>query len=230
LIVVATPSKPYGTFYGTAALRDSVTGKIVVDEVTGLPKTDPVNRYFGSYLPNYQASLGADFNFKGLSLNVLFGTKQGGQFYSHTRNTMGFVGTSPETTVNGRQDYVFPNSVYLGADGRYVNNTDVTFHPYSFYTGAQFGSLADFGLVDASYIKFRSASLNYSIPVKFLTKTPLTGLTVGVFGNNLFIWTPKENKFADPEINSQGASNVQGFEYSATPSLRNYGFNVRLSF
>ncbi|MES2732147.1 MAG: SusC/RagA family TonB-linked outer membrane protein [Bacteroidota bacterium] len=230
IIVVATPGKPYGTFYGTAALRDPATGKIVIDAVTGLPQTDPLNRYFGSYLPNYQASLGATLSYKGLSLMVLFDTKQGGQFYSRTRNTMAFVGTSPETTTNERQDYPFPNSVYLGADGKsFVNNTDVNFHPYTFYTGLA-GSISDFSLLDASFIKFREASINYSIPSKFLANTPISGLTVGVFGNNLFIWTPKENAFADPEINSQGASNVQGFEFGATPSLRNYGFNVRLSF
>lgn len=229
LTIVATPSQPYGTFYGTAALRDPATGKIVVDAATGLPKTDPENRYFGSYLPEYQASLGASLSFKGLSLMVLFDKKQGGQFYSRTRNTMAFVGTSPESTVNGRQDFPFPNSVYLGADGNYVNNTDVNFHPYTFYTGLA-GSLSDFSMVDASFVKFREASLNYTIPARFLTKTPFTGLTVGVFGNNLFIWTPKSNTFADPEINSQGASNVQGFEFGATPSLRNYGCNVRLSF
>jgi TonB-linked SusC/RagA family outer membrane protein len=232
MIVVATVGKPYGTFYGTAALRDSLTGKIVVDPSTGIPLADPVNRYFGSYLPDYQASLGATFTFKGISLNVLFDTKQGGQFYSRTRNTMAFVGTSPETTINNRQDLPFPNSVYVGTDGRYVNNVGteaVNFHPYTFYTNS-FDNYSEFSLVDASFIKFREASINYTFPASLLTKTPFTGVTIGAFGNNLFIWTPKENTFADPEINSQGASNVQGFEFTATPSLRNYGFNVRLSF
>jgi hypothetical protein len=53
---------------------------------------------------------------------------------------------------------------------------------------------------------------------------------VGVFGNNLFIWTPSENKYADPEVNSAGAGNAQGFDYTAQPSLRNYGINVKVSF
>jgi hypothetical protein len=232
MIVVAAVGKPYGTFYGTAALRDAATGKVVVDSETGIPLASPVNKYFGSYLPDYQASLGVTFTYKGLSLNVLFDTKQGGQFYSRTRNTMAFVGSSPETTVNGRQDYPFPNSVYAGSDGRYVDNSGanaVNFHPYTFYTSS-FDNYAEFSLVDASFIKFREASINYTFPASLLTKTPFTGLTVGVFGNNLFIWTPKENTYADPEINSQGASNVQGFEFTATPSQRNYGFNVRLSF
>jgi hypothetical protein len=160
----------------------------------------------------------------------LFDTKQGGYFYSNTREDQAFVGTSPETVQNNRQDYVFPNSVYQAPDGSYVPNTEITFHPYTYYTNIiGQNKIPEFNLVSASYVKFREASLNYTFPSRLFEKTPLSGVTVGVFGNNLFIWTPKENTYADPEINSQGASNVQGFEFSATPSLRNYGFNVRLT-
>ncbi len=230
MYVVATVGKPYGTFYGAGALRDPATGRVVIDPLTGLPITDPTNRYFGSYLPDYQASLGATLSYKGFTLNALFDTKQGGYFYSNTREDQAFVGTSPETVQNNRQDYVFPNSVYQAPDGSYVPNTEITFHPYTYYTNIiGQNKIPEFNLVSASYVKFREASLNYTFPSRLFEKTPLSGVTVGVFGNNLFIWTPKENTYADPEINSQGASNVQGFEFSATPSLRNYGFNVRLT-
>jgi TonB-linked SusC/RagA family outer membrane protein len=231
MTIVAAVGKPYGTFYGTAALRDTITGKIVVDGATGLPVSDPKNRYFGSYQADYLASLGATFSYKGFALRVLFDTKQGGVFYSHTKETMDFVGSAPETTTNDRKDFVYPNSVIAAPDGKsYFANTSVTLHPYTYYTSILGGGkIPELMLVDASYIKFREASINYTVPSNFLKKTPFSDLTIGVFGNNLFIWTPKQNQYADPEINSQGASNVQGFEFSAAPSLRNYGFNIRVS-
>ncbi len=224
--VVAAVGKPYGSFYGLDFQRDP-SGKVVVDNATGQPIPGP-NRYFGSYLPNYQASLGASFAFKGISLNVLFDTKQGGQFYSGTKAGMDFVGTSLETTQNNRKDYVFPNSVIQNKDGSYTDNTSLTFHPYTYYTTSVLQPSQH--LIDASYIKFREAALNYSIPNRFLLKTPFTSISASVFGNNLFIWTPKQNQYSDPEINSQGASNAQGFEFYANPSLRNYGFRLNLSF
>ena len=225
MAIVAAVGKPYGTFYGVDYQRDP-NGNTVIDNQTGLPVTGP-NRYFGSYLPNYQASLGSTFTFKNFSLNVLFDTKQGGQFYSGTKNTMDFVGTSTETTQNGRKDYIFPNSVIQNADGTFTNNTNITFHPYTYYTNT---IQASQHLIDASYIKFREASLSYAIPSNFLKKTPFTAISASIFGNNLFIWTPKQNEYSDPEINSQGASNAQGFEFNANPSLRNYGFRVNMNF
>jgi hypothetical protein len=51
-----------------------------------------------------------------------------------------------------------------------------------------------------------------------------------LFGNNLWIRTAKENRYADPEINSAGAGNLQGFDFTAQPSVRNYGVNLRVTF
>jgi hypothetical protein len=55
-------------------------------------------------------------------------------------------------------------------------------------------------------------------------------VTVGLFGNNLFIWTPRENRYVDPEINSAGATNLQGFDFTAQPSQRNFGFSITATF
>jgi hypothetical protein len=72
--------------------------------------------------------------------------------------------------------------------------------------------------------------LAYQFSKNQLRNTKLGGLTIGVFGNNLFLWTPKSNQYADPEVNSAGSSNAQGFDFTAQPSVRNYGINLRASF
>ena len=224
--VVAKVGSPYGTFYTDGYLRDN-SNHVVVDSSTGLPLIDKTgSKFFGSYLPKWQASWGTSLSYKGFSFYVMFDTKQGGEFYSRTKDLLAFVGTSAESA--NREDQVWANSVYKGSDGAYHAN-DTKYSPYQFNTNQQ-NRPGEFQLVDASYVKLREMRLSYNLPNKWLNKTPFGGATVSLYGNNLFIWTPKSNQFTDPELSSNGAANAQGFEFSAAPSLRNYGFNLKFTF
>ena len=222
--IVAAVGKTYGEFYAVDNATDA-QGRTIVDAETGLPLPTESAQYLGSYNPKYQASAGANIKFKNFSMNVLFDTKRGGMFYSRTRDLMGFVGASEETGGD-RIGVIFPNSVYLDENGNSVVNTDVLYNKQDYYSDRIPGQ----HLVDASFVKLRTLSLAYTFNKEQLQKSPFGQLTIGVFGNNLFIWTPESNKYADPEVNSAGAGNVQGFDYTAQPSIRNFGLNVRVSF
>ena len=223
--VVAGNGKPYGQFYSTDLLRDN-QGRVVVDATTGMPQSTPTAVYLGTYNPDFQASLGTNFSFKGFSLGLLFDTKQGGKFYSRTKDIMAFVGTSAETAEGDRAGYVFPNSVYLDASGKYVPNTSVKFSPQEYYSSMVEGQ----NVIDASYIKLREANLTYTLPKVMVERTPFGSASISLFGNNLWIKTAKENRYADPEINSAGAGNTQGFDFTAQPSVRNYGVSLKVTF
>ena len=86
-------------------------------------------------------------------------------------------------------------------------------------------------LVDKTYLKLRSVVLTWELPSQWLTKTFLTGVSLSLFGNNLFLWTPKSNTFIDPEVTSFG-NDLEGNygEYSANPSSRKFGFNLKVKF
>jgi hypothetical protein len=79
-------------------------------------------------------------------------------------------------------------------------------------------------------VKLREVSLNYKLPKKLLGNGPFGNVTIGLFGNNLAIWTARQNRYVDPEINSAGATNLQGFDFTAQPSQRNFGFSVTATF
>lgn len=226
--IVAAVGKPYGTFYAEDVLRDD-QGRIVVntDEATNLPRTTGRAVYLGSYNPKYQASWGTNLSYKGFTLAALFDTKQGGMFYSRTKSILGFVGATPETSEFGREPYIIPNSVYED-NGKYVVNDRYASDMEAWYTNQANPSGSE--VIDASYIKLRELSLSYRLPKRWLSRTALGDASIGIFGNNLAIWTPKENGFADPEINSGGAGNEQGLDFTAQPSLRNFGFNLKVSF
>jgi hypothetical protein len=227
MTVVAANGLPYGTFYTTDNQRDD-QGRTIVSAITGLPLITPTAVYLGSYNPDYQASLGTNLTYKGWSLGLLFDTKQGGKFFSRTKDILDFVGTAAETVKfdRGGGD-VFPNSVYLDAGGKYIVNTSVTFDPQTYFTNT---IPSGQHILDASYIKLREANLTYSFPKSMMARTPFGNASIGLFGNNLWIKTAKENRYVDPEVNSAGSGNLQGFDFTAQPSVRNYGVNLKVTF
>ncbi|WP_448672883.1 MULTISPECIES: SusC/RagA family TonB-linked outer membrane protein [Chitinophagaceae] len=222
--VVAAVGRPYGEFYSVPDAKDA-QGRTIIDPSTGLPNPADSAQFLGTYNPKYQASWGTNFRYKNWSVSALFDMKHGGVFFSRTKDIMDFVGTAAETGGN-RNPQIFPNSVYLDASGNSVVNTDYTYIKQDYYGSMNPGEQ----IVDASYIKLRSLSISYSLPKSALKNSVFGDVSFGLFGNNLFIWTPSSNKYADPEVNSAGAGNLQGFDFTAQPSVRNYGFNLKVSF
>ena len=172
--------------------------------------------------------MGTTVRYKQFSVNVLFDLKRGGVFYSDTKSLIDFVGTAAETG-GPRYGQPFPNSVYLDATGKSVANTSIPYSVYNYYTNI-INNTPGMEVVDASYIKMRSATISYTFSKTQLQSLPFGALTIGLFGNNLFLWTPKSNAYVDPEVNSTGAGNEQGFDFAGNPSVRNYGINLKVSF
>ncbi len=227
MAIVAQVGKPYGSFYATDLLRNS-KGEVVVDPGTGLPQISPSAVYEGSYQPKYIASWGTDLSYKGFSLHALFTTKQGGVYFSETKSILDFVGNSEVTTYNNRNPYVFPNSVIQTGPNTYAANT-TKFLPYTYYTSVEPFASGQF-LVNATYVKLQEAAIYYTLPTKLMDKTTFSSVQVGVFGTNLFIWTPKSNKYDDPEENSGGGvTNEQNFNFLARPSMRSYGVSLKVT-
>jgi TonB-linked SusC/RagA family outer membrane protein len=222
--ITAAVGRTYGEFYGVRNARDE-QGRTIVDAATGIPVRSTTPEYLGSYNPKYIASLGTNITYKQVSLGALFETKHGGVFYSRTKDITAFTGSSLETG-GARINTIFPNSVYLDDNGASVVNTTVGYNKQDYFSSLPPGE----NIVDATYVKLRNLSLSYTFNKNQLKSSKLSAVTIGVFGNNLFIWTPESNQYADPEVNSAGAGNVQGFDYGAQPSVRNYGLNVKVAF
>ncbi len=226
--IVAAVGKPFGTFYAVDLKRDSL-GRQIIDTVSGSPLSTAAPVYLGSYQPKFIASWGSSFTYKGLTLSILFDTRQGGYMYSRTKDILEFVGVTPSTTLNGREPFVWDNSVYQDANGNYVPNTTYKTDVYTYYTSANVKPASQ-DLIKSGYVKLRELSLGYKLPAKWFNNTFIGAGNLSIFGNNLFLWANQGNDYVDPEVNSGGASNEQGFDFSARPSLRNYGFKLGLTF
>lgn len=232
MAIVAAVGQSMGTFYGNDIAYTS-DGRAIVDPNTGLPIATSTAVYKGSYQPKFIASWGTDLSWKGIKFHALFVTKQGGKFYTRTRETLGFNGTSAESAQNGRQATVWNNSVYEVGSGTGIYEKNTTaYTPYNYFVNALgSGRYPLQSVVNASYIRLQEASLSYTIPSNLYKRSPFGSLEAGVFGTNLILWTAPSNKYNDPEETSAGAiSNGQGLNYGARPSVRNYGVFLKATF
>ncbi len=230
----AVVGKPVGVFKAEVP-QYTEDGQVVVSASTGLPVAESDMQIVGDMNYDYQMGFSTTFHYKGISLSADLDVRQGGIMYSRTKDITYFTGNAIQTAYNDRNPFIVPNSVNAVTDDdgnvTYVENTtplDAT-NIYNYWSdGPELGSSF---LIDKSYVKLRSVVLSWSVPEKIFDKTPIQGVKISAYGNNLFLWTPASNTFVDPEQSSFGNDLKGNFgEYTANPSARNYGFNVSLKF
>jgi len=84
-------------------------------------------------------------------------------------------------------------------------------------------------IYDATYVKLREVNLTYSFNKNlFGAKSFIKGVDVSLVGRNLWI-IHKNLPGADPE-EVYSAGNISGHQGGAYPTLKTFGFNVKLSF
>ncbi|MBP7643293.1 MAG: SusC/RagA family TonB-linked outer membrane protein [Saprospiraceae bacterium] len=217
--IVAREGYPFGTFKAPVEAKNANGDWIIGDN--GQPVIAQDEAYLGSYQPDFIAGFNNSIGFKGFKFNFLLDIRQGGSFFSSTRNLGNFNGTTVTTLLNNREPYVIPGVL---ADG--TPNTK-TVGTYDYYNT----ELDYHNLIDASFVKLRELGLTYTLPTSISKRVKSSGITIGLFGKNLKFWLPEENTFADPEVNGPALTgNGGGIETSQTPPSRSFGFNVSVKF
>lgn len=219
--VVGQVGEPLGTIRGTDYTY--LNGQKVVDDKGRYVPSEI--KPIGNAYPDYVGGITNSFTFKGVYLSALVDFQHGGDFFSYT-NLYGNKSGLLETTVeNGiRENGIIVPGVT--ADG-HTNNTKITAQDHFNYNGGNVISKAN--LYDASYIYLREAKIGYNLPETWYKKIGAQSVRVSLYGRNL--WLIKSNApNVDPSNILNSASNVQGIEGGALPSLRSYGFNLNVSF
>jgi len=218
---------PYGVIIGTANARNP-QGERLINPINGLFAPGEPGKVIANPQPDWIAGLTNTFTYKGLSLNVLVDTRQGGQIYSFGAVDVRSNGSLAITGVDRDQPRILPGVIPVtDADG------NVSYRPNNIQVSAQsywqaLGGLASEAAVfDATVYRLREIALNYTLPAKWFARTPLGSVQFGVSGRNLLFHAP--GFIADPELNTQGAGNIQGLDLNGAPNTRNYGFNLRFS-
>ena len=81
---------------------------------------------------------------------------------------------------------------------------------------------------DASFIKLRSITFNYTLPASVLKNSFVKSLSVSLVARNIATLV-KHVPNIDPESNLNN-TNGQGLELSGYPAVRNLGLNVNVKF
>ncbi len=215
-------------------LKRDPEGHLVVDAKTGMPMKVSELRLLGHGNPNHILGITSNWNWKGLSLNVVADYRSGNIIVNQIGQDLCFTGTTWFSAQNGRQNFVIPNSVIEVSDGVYEANTDVitqTAAQKFWYNGDIHAVTSPF-TTSAAFWKIREVSLSYNLPVQNIFKGAIKDAQIGVVGRNLLMFRPVTNVWTDPEFNTRGGtSNAVGYtDVYQTPPTRIVGFSVKLTF
>lgn len=242
VVPVLAAGHPYGVLKGTYNVRDE-EGNLLIDPATGLAIQSRDYKFLGDPNPDFLASLGTGFNYKGFTLSCLWNYRHGGDLYSSTMQF--YLGRGVTRDTEDREGYFIVPGVYgdtdthlpmLDDDGQTIpNTTTVLLNDVYFQTaGGSFSinSADEMSIFDATIIRLSEVSLGYTFPKTLLSKTPFGNASIALTGRNLWYNAPNFPKYTnyDPETNSFGAKNYTGLEYNSVPSVKRYGVNLMLTF
>lgn len=215
-----------GDMYGFGFVRNE-DGKIIYDAKTGLPVRPQEETYQGNAYADWKGGWMNSINYKGWNLGVTIDGSFGGKLYSQSYHKMMEHGHLNESLMGRENGYIIGDGVVQNADGTYSPNETKVEVP-AYYSEYYRRANVEANTFDATWIKLREISIGYSFPKSFLERNKLKGLTVSVFGRNLYTWS--DFPIYDPETAAlNGANMVPGVEMGQLPSPATYGFNLKVS-
>jgi TonB-linked SusC/RagA family outer membrane protein len=235
--------QPYGNIYGRSYARyydnpadeDELfidTSRPLLIGADGFPVIETDQKILGNTQPAWFGALTNTFRYKGLSLSVLFDTRQGVQKYNQQGNFFAAFGTAPYTLnrndvivfdgvlANGEQN---TQEVWLG-QGVGPDGND---YGAGYYRNRFRASTQNF-VEDADWIRLRNVSLTYQLPQSWLDNIFLQRASLTLTGNNLWLDTPYSG--FDPEGNRGNQNGDDGFGGFTYPNTRSYFATINVTF
>lgn len=191
------------------AYYDADGTRHVTNDYAKLEAKDKVKA--GSSLPKLSGGFSSDLTWKDLTLSMLFSYAIGGKIYNNDYNSlMGVNGGNGNSKSVELLDRWTPENT----------NTDV---PRLVQEGtSKFTSSSTRWLVDRSFLRLKTVTLNYNLPKRWLQPLTLKDASVFVQGENLLTFS--EQQGLDPE---QPINGMASYRYPAMKTF-SFGINVKL--
>jgi TonB-linked SusC/RagA family outer membrane protein len=224
--------QPFGMILGYRQKIDPASGQKVYDE-TGSPVRTDVYEILGNGIAKMTGGLSNSISWKQFRLDALIDFKAGGDVYSGSEVNLTSWGLHKQTLNYREGGMPIEGVIQTGTD----TDGNPVYAPLSMTLNQQqtadyWGNLAyrasENFVYDASFIKLRQVSLEYDLPAKLISKTPLKTVAVSFVGRNLAI-IHRNTDNIDPE-SSYTSGNGQGIDQFAMPGTRSYGFNIKVVF
>lgn len=172
----------------------------------------------GSPEPKFYGGFNNTFTYKDFSLNIFFQGQYGSDIFN----------VRTQTSFYGRGE----NNLDTRVLDRWVEGVNETSDvPRAGASASLFNPNSTMNIEDGSFLRLRSATLNYNVPVSNLNF--FSGLSVYVTGTNL--WLLSSFKLGDPEVNNFSAGSgfnsvSQGFASGQYPYGKGLTFGVKMKF
>ena len=193
---------------------DPQTGNTVYEDVNGDGRITIADRQIvGSIWPKFFGGLTNNFTYKGFDVNAFLAFSYGNKVYNHNK----FFGEG-----GGARDAA--RIIFASNNDRWQQPGDITDVPRP--DGVNVNNYRDGGsrwLEDGSFLRLRSLTIGYTVPVR-----KITALRLYVTGANLFTLTKYTG--LDPESSSSSGQNEQGIDLGTPPQPRSVqvGINITL--
>ena len=215
-----------GTLYGYTWRYEN--GERFIDE-NGYPVVNLDERVkVGNAFPDFIASLGNRFSFKGINFDFLVEWKEGGDLYDSGRRNALRNGILKVTEF--RNETTVFDGVMDDGNGNFVPITQEALVDQDYYrSSTAYNRASEILVQDASWVKLRNISLGYDFSGNILSSLKLDRLSLSASAQNILIWTPYDGY--DPEGNQYSAgSNVYGFTGLSTPLSQIYSVGLKVGF
>jgi TonB-linked SusC/RagA family outer membrane protein len=221
--------KPYGQIMGYAYKRDARKNIVYSDGISNpAPKGEPEPTAvvpLGSTVYKQTGGLTSEFRYKDFTLSLLVDFKYGAKLYSGTNLLLYYYGLQKKTLQGREGGYIGKGVLENGHPNTIAVPAQQYFQDIS---AGGTDHIAEEFVYDASFIKWRTASLTYTVPAALLKRRFIKGLNFSLVGRNLLVLM-KHIPNIDPE-SSINNTNGQGLELTGYPATRSLGFNMNLKF
>ena len=194
---------------GNGIITTKNDGSILTPD--GVQNLKDSRQIIGDPNPDFYGTITSRFKLKRLMMDALFTYSCGNDVYNYLRSQLESGATfynqttaiTNRWTVEGQQTNI-PRSVY---GDPMQNNT-----------------FSDRWIEDGSYLRLKTLTLSYDIPVNSIY---LQGITLWTSVNNLFTWTKYLG--GDPEFSMNSGVLYQGIDAGLIPQSRSYFIGVKIN-
>lgn len=234
----AVVDQPFPVLYGTGFLRDDKS-RLVLDDTPGPSFGRPLadntqNLNLGKTAPDWTGSFRTTLAYKNLSLTAQLDVSKGGYLYSLTDHYLTYYGMA-EHQENRPDNNMYTFDGVMGHydfDTRTVVVTSDTPQPttYSLYWQDVAQRTLEDNIMPKDYIKLREVQLAYKLPKKFISQLGIQGFEVALSGRNLWRKFKDDYEGPDPEFNSDGINNGNGYQIYSLPATKTYSLTLTAKF
>jgi TonB-linked SusC/RagA family outer membrane protein len=202
----------------------------------GVPLAE--DSFIGNAFPDWEGGWNNAIRYKNLELSFLFTFRKGGYVFDINRRMRygqagGEAPSGAETELRNRL-VVFNgvrNTGTIENPSWVPNDQPVPIGVSTLYGQAfRYRLASEFnGFQEATWLRLQNVALNYTLPARWINKTPFNSITASVTGNNLWMTTPFIG--FDPEQSAYGpGSNVFGYVGTNVPATRSVFFGLNFNF